>query len=96
MLRVLLSQDLTSKLSRYEVSLQKQLSQTLRDLSKLQDERRARTSDLQERGTIAEQPPRSRINPSSAFGREVRKPGRIDCTQPAPGPTGAALPFGLR
>ena len=61
----MLSQDLTSKLSRYEVSLQKQLSQTLRDLSKLQDERRARATGLQERGTIAEAELSSRpINPS--------------------------------
>ena len=66
MLRVMLSQDLTSKLNRYEVTLQKQLSQTLRDLSKLQDERRARATGLQELATIAEAELSSRpINPST-------------------------------
>ena len=95
MLSVLLKQDLTSKLSRYEVTLQKQLSQTLRDLSKLQDERRARATGLQELATIAEPELLAPNQSVNAFGREFPKPGRIDCTQPAPGPTGATLPLVL-
>ena len=54
MLRVVLSQDLTSKLNRYEVSLQKQLSQTLRDLSKLQDERQRRATVPKDRRLVEE------------------------------------------
>jgi hypothetical protein len=53
MFRVMLSQDQTGKLTRYEASLQKQLSQMLRDFEKLRNERRARTSDSQEWGIVA-------------------------------------------
>ena len=91
----MLSQDLTSKFTRYEVSLQKQLSQTLRDLSRLQDERRRRATDFQECGTTAEPELLAPIGTPDAFRREAPKPGRITCTKPAPGATGSALPFGL-
>jgi len=40
MVEVLLSADLTSKLSRYETSMQRQLSQTIKDLLELQRPRR--------------------------------------------------------
>ena len=50
----MLNQDLTGKLSRYEVTLQKQLSQTLRDLSKLQDERQRRATVPKDRRLVEE------------------------------------------
>ena len=95
MLRVLFNQDLVSKLSRYEVTLQNQLSQTLKDLRKLQDERRARIMGLQELATIAEPKLLASNQSVNAFDRERPKGGRIRCTQPAPGATEAAVPFGL-
>ena len=54
MLRVMLNQDLTSKLSRYEVTLQNQLTQTLRELCKLQDERRRRATVPKDRRLVEE------------------------------------------
>ena len=94
MLRVMLSQDLASKLSRYEVSLQKQLSRRSGTSASFRTNavhvpRACKSGYHREPELLAPN------QPVKAFGREVRKPGRIDCTQPAPGPTGAVSPFGL-
>ena len=54
MLRVMLNQNLTGKLSRYEVTLQNQLTQTIRELRKLQDERQRRATVPKDRRIVEE------------------------------------------
>jgi hypothetical protein len=54
MVRVMLNQNLTGKLARYEVTLQKQLTQTIRELRKLQDERQRRATVPKDRRLVEE------------------------------------------
>ena len=87
MFRVMLSQDLTGKLTRYEASLQKQLSQMLRDLEKLRERTPRPYLGLQERGTSRRRMSSCPMNPQT---HEVLKPARpctqlaADATKPAP------------
>ena len=54
MLRVMLNKNLSGKLSRYEVTLQNQLTQTIRELRKLQDERQRRATVPRNRRLVEE------------------------------------------